>query len=217
MSGAARGADAPDRLTRFRADAARLLLPAPVAGAPEPAPFGCHVIAGLPLEPDFIARAKPAAVLCPVVARPGGATILLTERAAHLSNHAGQVAFPGGRIEPGESVAEAALREAEEEIGLARDLVTPLGYLPPYYSGTGYRIETLVVLVAPELATRPDPAEVARVFEVPLGEALDLDRYRTGRIFFRGRERQFYILDHPGAYIWGVTAGIMRSLAERIG
>lgn len=177
--------------------------------------FGCHVIAGLPPEPEFLARAKPAAVLMAVIGRKEGLSVLLTERAAHLSNHAGQVAFPGGRIESGESPEEAALREAEEEVGLASEAVTPLGFLPPYFSGTGYRVQPLVALVRPDAVYTPQPSEVARIFEVPLEAVLDLARYRQSTIFWRGRERRFFVLDHPGAYIWGVTAGILRSLAER--
>lgn len=204
-----------DRLTGFRDRAGRALLTGPLSVAADRERFGCHVIAGVPAEPDFFETAKPAAVLYPVIARPEGPSVLLTERAGHLANHAGQVAFPGGRIEAGESAAEAALREANEEIGLDPALVSPIGYLPTYYSGTGYRVQTLVALIAPDAVLKPDPSEVARVFEVPLAHALDLARYRQGSIFFRGRERVFYVLDHPDAYIWGVTAGIMRSFAER--
>lgn len=177
--------------------------------------FGDHVIAGLPADPAFIARARPAAVLMPIVRRAEGLTLLLTERSANLNTHAGQVAFPGGRIDPGEGALEAALREADEEIGLPAGAITPLGFLPPYYSGTGYRVQPLVAVIPPDLDLRPNPAEVERVFEVPLATVLDLRRYRRGTIFWQGQERLFYILDHPGDYIWGVTAGIMRSFAER--
>ncbi len=199
----------------FAARARAVLLPEPLDAEADQRRFGCHVIAGLPADPALIAAAKPAAVLYPVVARPEGLSVLLTERAGHLSTHAGQVAFPGGRIEPGESPEAAALREAEEEIGLAPGFVTPLGFLPPYFSGTGFRVQPLVALVDPAAVLRPDPSEVARVFEVPLDHALDLAHYRQSTIFWRGRERIFYILDHEAAYIWGVTAGIMRSFAER--
>jgi 8-oxo-dGTP pyrophosphatase MutT (NUDIX family) len=177
--------------------------------------YGDHVIAGLPTDPAFIAKARPAAVLMPIVRRAEGLTLLLTERSAHLNTHAGQVAFPGGRIDPGEGAFDAALREADEEIGLPAHAITPLGFLPPYYSGTGFRVQPLVAVIPPDLELRPNPAEVERVFEVPLATVLDLQRYRRGTIFWQGQERLFYILDYPGAYIWGVTAGIMRSFAER--
>jgi 8-oxo-dGTP pyrophosphatase MutT (NUDIX family) len=202
-------------LDHFVTRSQEILLAEPRDSVAGQAPHGDHVIAGLPVEPGFLEKARPAAVLYPVVKRQDGLTVLLTERAAHLSTHAGQVAFPGGRLEPGETAIQAALREAEEEIGLAPGLVQPLGFLPNYYSGTGFRVKPLVALVEPDFALRLDPSEVARVFEVPLSAALDLTRYRHSSIFWRGKERMFYVLDHHDAYIWGVTAGILRSLAER--
>lgn len=204
-----------DLAAPFRRRARQLLLPAPLDPVEDARRFGCHVIAGVPADQNFLETAKPAAVLYPVVVRPEGLSVLLTERAGHLNTHAGQVAFPGGRIEPGESALDAALREAEEEIGLRREFVAPVGFLNPYYSGTGFRVQPLVALVDPAAELVPDPSEVARIFEVPLDHAMNLAHYRQSTIFWRGKERIFYILDHEAAYIWGVTAGIMRSFAER--
>jgi 8-oxo-dGTP pyrophosphatase MutT (NUDIX family) len=199
----------------FRARARRTLFEQPLDPRLDPERFGCHVIASIPPEPDFWEKSKPAAVLVPVVMRAEGLKLVLTERSAELSTHAGQVAFPGGRIEPGEAAGAAALREAEEEIGLPPALVEPIGFLPPYFSGTGFRVQPLVGIVSPEAGFSPDPGEVARIFEIPLVLVLDPARYRRGEIFWRGRERSFYILEYAEAYIWGVTAGIMRSFAER--
>lgn len=199
----------------FRRRAGRALLAGPLDPESDLQRYGCHVIAGVPPDPAAIGAAKPAAVMYPVVARPEGLSVLLTERAGHLSTHAGQVAFPGGRIDAGETPLDAALREAEEEIGLDPARVTPVGFLPPYFSGTGFRVQPLVALVDPAAGIVPAPGEVARVFEIPLDHALDLARYRQSSIFWRGRERNFYVLDHPDAYIWGVTAGIMHAFAMR--
>ncbi|MGL5447584.1 MAG: CoA pyrophosphatase [Rhabdaerophilum sp.] len=199
----------------FRLRARRTLFEEPLDPVLDPERFGCHVIANIPPEPDFWERAKPAAVLVPVVQRAEGLSLVLTERSAVLSTHAGQVAFPGGRIEPGEAPRAAALREAQEEIGLDPAAVEPIGFLPPYFSGTGFRVQPLVGLVSPEARFSPHPGEVARIFEVPLALVLDPASYRKGEIFWRGRERSFYILDYAEAYIWGVTAGIMRNFAER--
>ncbi len=202
----------------FAARARAVLLAAPVMSDADPSdadPYGDHAIDGQPVPREFLRAAKPAAVLFPVVARPEGLTVLLTERAGHLSTHAGQVAFPGGRIEPGESADAAALREAQEEIGLDGGHVAPLGYLPPYFSGTGYRVTPVMALIDPAMRLEPDPREVARVFEVPLERALHLPNYRQASIFWRGRDRTYYVLDYDEAYIWGVTAGILRAFARR--
>lgn len=204
-----------EALHGFEARVRAFLAADPLAPEQDPERFGCHVIDGQIADAAFYASAKPAAVLVPVVARSAGLSLLLTERAAHLNTHAGQVAFPGGRIEPGESARDAALRESLEEIGLDPAFVKPLGFLPPYFSGTGFRVQPLVGLVSPQASYVPDPNEVGRVFEVPLSQVLDVTRYRKGTIFWRGRERTFYSLDYPDAYIWGVTAGILRSFAER--
>ncbi len=199
--------------TALRAHLQGRLLPAPLSPEADLERFGCHEIAGIPAEPEFFATASPAAVLLALVPRKTGFGVLLTERAAHLRRHAGQVAFPGGRVEPGESAQQAALREAHEEIGLNPAFVAPLGFMPPYFSGTGYRVQPVVALVDAKAPFTADPSEVARIFEVPLRVVLDLANYRHSTIFWRERERKYYFLDHEGAYIWGVTAGILHRFA----
>lgn len=199
----------------FLARARELLLPAPLDPQEDMARFGDHDINGISAPPGFFSAAKPAAVLFPVVARPEGLSLLLTERAGHLSTHAGQVAFPGGRIEPGESAEQAALRESQEEIGLAPGHARTIGFLPPYFSGTGYRVTPVMALLDPAMELQPDAGEVARVFEVPLDHVLHMPNYRQSSIFWRGKDRTFYVLDYHDAYIWGVTAGILHAFASR--
>lgn len=190
-----------------------------LGAAPVAAPgriMGDHAVAGLTPSPAFLQAARPAAVLVGIIARADGPSLILTERAAHLRRHAGQVAFPGGRREAGEGVLEAALREAHEEIDLEARFVEPLGYLDPYFSGTGYRVDPVVALIDPAATLRPDAGEVARVFELPLAVAFDLARYRLDGHVIAGAFRRYYVIDFPDAHIWGVTAGILRLLAERV-
>jgi 8-oxo-dGTP pyrophosphatase MutT (NUDIX family) len=177
---------------------------------------GDHSHVGFMPDAQEIAAAIPAAVLAPVVLRPDGPHLILTERSSALNKHSGQVAFPGGRIDPGETPAEAALREAWEEIGLDPGLVTPVGYLPSYFVRTGYRIIPLVGLVDPSATFALNPREVERVFEAPLAELLDLKRFRIGNRVWEGQTRYFYEIDHDSAYIWGATAAMIRMLSERL-
>ena len=158
---------------------------------------------------------RPAAVLIPVVARPA-ATLLFTERAAGLAVHAGQIAFPGGRLETGETALAAALREAQEEIGLAPELVSPLGSLDPYLTGTGFRVTPIVALVDPAFHLVPNPVEVAGVFEAPLAFLMDPANHEIHSRELRGRTRRFYAMPWEGHYIWGATAGMIRILYERV-
>ncbi len=159
------------------------------------------------------ARLIGAAVLVPIVlhAEP---SVLLTLRSARLNAHAGQVAFPGGRMETGESAEQAALREAEEEVGLAPGLPRLLGRLPDHLTGTGYRVTPVVALVAPPLHLVTDPCEVAECFELPLHVVLDPKAPQRRRTEFKGRMREFWVWPHEKHYIWGATAAILVNLAR---
>jgi 8-oxo-dGTP pyrophosphatase MutT (NUDIX family) len=177
---------------------------------------GDHALDGLTIDPQTVAASRPAAVLAPIIPRPEGLTVLLTLRAAHLRSHSGQVAFPGGKIDAGEAPGETALREAREEIGLAPSLVEPLGWLDPYLTGTGYRVAALVALIDPAFAPAPNPDEVADVFETPFAFLMDAANHRLEERQWRGRTRKFYAMPYRERYIWGVTAGILRNLYERL-
>jgi 8-oxo-dGTP pyrophosphatase MutT (NUDIX family) len=161
------------------------------------------------------AEPLPAAVLVGVVDRPGGPALLLTQRTDHLRDHAGQICFPGGRIEAADAgAAAAALREAEEEIGLPPARVSVLGELPTYQTITGFRIHPVVGWIDPPIALRPDPFEVAEVFEVPLGFVIDPGNHRR-QSYRRGPlTRSYYVLPYQGRFIWGATAGILVNLAR---
>jgi 8-oxo-dGTP pyrophosphatase MutT (NUDIX family) len=159
------------------------------------------------------AASTPAAVLIPLIDHPGGLTVLFTQRTAHLKNHSGQVSFPGGRAEPGDASVEfTALRETEEEIGLAMKRVEVLARLPDYRTRTGFRVTPVIGLVAPPLELAPDPREVAEVFEVPLAFLMD-ERNRQRRTReFQGQQVGYYVFEHGERVIWGATAGILVNL-----
>ena len=158
-----------------------------------------------------------AAVLVPIVARPSGLTMLLTQRTADLSSHAGQVAFPGGKVDPDDDgPLAAALREAEEEIGLERRFVEPLGFLDGYQTGTGFRIVPAVALVSEGFVLRLNAREVSNAFEVPLAFLFDPANHQRQSREWRGKARTFYAMPYGGHFIWGATAGMIRNLYERL-
>jgi 8-oxo-dGTP pyrophosphatase MutT (NUDIX family) len=167
-------------------------------------------------EPAKLTPLRPAAVLLPIVDRPGGLSVLLTLRAADLRAHSGQVAFPGGKIDPGETPCEAALREAHEEIGLQARFVEPLGWLDPYFTGTGFRVAPLVALVEPSFSLTVNKLEVDEVFETPFDFLMDAANHRLEEREWQGRLRRYYAIPHEGRYIWGATAGILRNLYEKL-
>jgi 8-oxo-dGTP pyrophosphatase MutT (NUDIX family) len=159
---------------------------------------------------------RPAAVLIPVVDHPQP-TVLLTQRSAHLNDHAGQISFPGGKIDPTDaSPLDAALREAEEEIGLSREFIDPIGYLDLYGTGFGFRILPTVARVRPGFDLRINHSEVDDAFEVPLAFLMDPQNHQVHSKEFRGMERSYYAMPFEERYIWGATAGILRVLYERI-
>ena len=162
---------------------------------------------------------RPAAVLVPIVTHPHGATVLLTERTAHLHDHAGQVAFPGGRTDPADGSAVAtALRETHEEIGLAPERVEILGELPHYLTGTGYRVTPVVGLVEPGFELRLDAFEVAEAFEVPLHFLMDPRHHERRRVVHGDIDRIFFAMPYRCEsrqreyFIWGATAAMLRNV-----
>ena len=168
-----------------------------------------------PGETPPSAALRPAAVLVPLIDRADGMTVLLTQRTAHLSAHAGQISFPGGRVEEQDEDAVAtALRETEEEVGLPRELVSVIGQLDTYVTGTGFEITPIVGLVAPVYTLILDPYEVAEAFEVPLAYILDTKNHNRTERESAGRTRVFFVLPYEGRNIWGATAGMLVNLAE---
>ncbi|MBT3790884.1 MAG: CoA pyrophosphatase [Alphaproteobacteria bacterium] len=160
---------------------------------------------------------RPAAVLVPLVERPEGLTVLLTKRTDHLYDHAGQISFPGGRVEPDDENAIAtALRETEEEIGVGPEHIEIVGEIDTYMTGTGFSITPVVGFVSPDYTLQIDEFEVAEVFEVPLAFVMDPDNHERRSAVYKGVERHFYVLPYEDRYIWGATAGMLVSLHARV-
>ena len=180
--------------------------------APPPEERDLHVIA---LKEGT--RVTAAAVLMPLVHRAGRLHLLLTQRTPHLDDHAGQISFPGGRVEASDASREdTALRETEEEIGLARGTIAVLGRLPDYDIPSGFRITPVVGWVEAPFDLKPDPFEVAGVFEAPLDHFLDAARYQRRDFRFRGRHRHYLAIPFEGRYIWGATAAMLYTLSRML-
>lgn len=160
---------------------------------------------------------RPAAVLVPVIARPEGAAVLMTRRSDSLASHTGQIAFPGGRLDPGETASQAALREAWEEVALDPGAVEVIGLGDAYETGTGFLVTPVVGWLAESPTTRPSPDEVAEVFEVPWDFLMDPANHRRDSYQRDGEPRRwFWAVPWEQRYIWGVTAGIVRALRGRL-
>jgi 8-oxo-dGTP pyrophosphatase MutT (NUDIX family) len=158
---------------------------------------------------------RPAAVLIGIT-EGADPTVILTQRTAALRAHAGQIAFPGGRIEEGEGPVEAALREAREEVGLDPEAVAPVAFLDAYRTTTGYRVVPVLATVQPPASYAPDPAEVDEVFEVPLAFLMDPANHRTDSREWKGMMRRYHVIPFGSRYICGVTAGILKNLHARL-
>jgi 8-oxo-dGTP pyrophosphatase MutT (NUDIX family) len=162
-------------------------------------------------------RLTPAAVLVGLVERPHGLSLLLTQRTETMPTHPGQIAFPGGRIQPEDAdVAAAALREAREEVGLDPSHARVLGGFEAYETVTGYAVSPVVALVDPAFRARPDPREVASVFETPFAWLMDPANHERHERVWQGGSRSYYAMTHEGRYIWGATAGMIRALWLRL-
>ena len=165
------------------------------------------------VDEDHRPNIRAAAVLIPVIPRKDGPTALLTQRPDTMAAHPGQVAFPGGKVDQVDADAvAAALREAEEEVGVVPDSVELVARAAPYVTGTAFRITPVLGVLPADFEARPDPTEVADVFEAPLSFLFNTNNHQTGTAFWKGKHRQYIEMPWQGFRIWGVTAGIIRDL-----
>lgn len=204
-------------MTPFETDRLLSRLAAVVRGLdapPRDPPWNSAELADL-LPPDQ--RRMPAAVLVAVVPRSDGPHVVLTQRTAHLKRHAGQVSFPGGRADADDGgPLQTALREAEEEVGIPPTLLRPIGYLDRYDTITGFRVTPVLAELSPRYVARPDPGEVASVFEVPMAFILDPANRALRSVEYAGRRRDYFEFSYGAHTIWGVTAAILVHLGQQL-
>ncbi len=207
-------------MTNFRFEVAQRLAPIEPASTARTATD----LSDYDLNPEIrlssqSARIKlcPAAVLVPLIERSDGTTVLLTQRTKHLSHHAGQISFPGGRVEPADADAvDTALRETEEEIGLDRTFIDVVGRLDIYETVTGFSITPLVGFVSTKFSLSIDGEEVSEAFEIPLDFVLDPINHQRHSREFEGARRHYYAMPYKDRYIWGATAGMLVNLSKRL-